>query len=73
MRRLLATIDAPIWLLCRHGFTREFAAPMRSNNRDHWGDATRAIHSGEEKHGISAPITTPIARSRPSPFPARRR
>ena len=36
---------------------------MRSNNRDHWGDATRAIHSGEEKHGINAPITTPIARS----------
>jgi len=36
---------------------------MRSNNRDHWGDATRAIHSGEEKHGIGAPITTPIARS----------
>jgi methionine-gamma-lyase len=28
-----------------------------------WGDATRAIHSGESKHGIGAPVSTPIARS----------
>ena len=28
-----------------------------------WGDATRAIHSGEPKHGIAAPVSTPIARS----------
>jgi methionine-gamma-lyase len=29
----------------------------------HWGDATRAIHSGEEKHGVGVPVSTPIART----------
>jgi len=28
-----------------------------------WGDATRAIHSGESKHGVGVPVSTPIARS----------
>lgn len=28
-----------------------------------WSDATRAIHSGELKHGRNAPVTTPITRS----------
>ena len=28
-----------------------------------WGDATRAIHSGEDKHGVGAPVATPIART----------
>jgi len=28
-----------------------------------WRDATTAIHRGEEKHGIGAPVTTPIART----------
>src|SRR3984893_4012060 len=28
-----------------------------------WAIATRAIHSGETKHGISAPVTTPIVRT----------
>ncbi len=28
-----------------------------------WSDATRAIHGGERKHGVGAPISTPIARS----------
>ena len=28
-----------------------------------WSDATRAIHSGELKHGRNAPVTTPIIRS----------
>jgi len=28
-----------------------------------WGDATRAIHSGEEKHGLDAPVTTPVVRT----------
>src|ERR1700680_147278 len=26
-------------------------------------DATRAIHSGEWKHGLNAPVTTPIVRT----------
>jgi methionine-gamma-lyase len=28
-----------------------------------WADATLAIHAGEEKHGISGPVTTPILRT----------
>jgi len=28
-----------------------------------WGDATRAIHGGEWKHGQNAPVTTPIVRT----------
>ncbi len=28
-----------------------------------WGDSTRAIHSGEPKHGIGAPVATPIMRT----------
>jgi methionine-gamma-lyase len=31
---------------------------------DHaWGDATRAIHAGEAKHGVGVPVATPIART----------
>jgi len=29
----------------------------------HWGDATRAIHGGEDRHGVGAPVGTPIART----------
>ncbi len=29
----------------------------------HWGDATRAIHAGEKRHGVGAPVATPIAHS----------
>jgi len=29
----------------------------------HWADATRAVHSGEWKHGQNAPVTTPIVRT----------
>jgi len=28
-----------------------------------WADATRAVHSGEPKHGLNAPVTTPIVRT----------
>src|SRR6266700_6599589 len=28
-----------------------------------WADATRAIHSGESKRGLNAPVTTPIVRT----------
>jgi methionine-gamma-lyase len=28
-----------------------------------WRDATRAIHEGEEKHGVGAPVATPIIRT----------
>lgn len=28
-----------------------------------WGDATRAIHGGENKHGVGVPVTPPIVRS----------
>jgi len=36
---------------------------MKKPRRDAWRTATRAIHSGEEKHGIGAPVTTPIVRT----------
>lgn len=36
---------------------------MKKKSSNHWGDATRAIHVGEAKHGVGAPICTPIARS----------
>ena len=36
---------------------------MSSKNSNHWGDATRAIHVGEAKHGQGAPVTAPITRS----------
>lgn len=28
-----------------------------------WADGTRAVHSGEPKHGLNAPVTTPIVRT----------
>jgi methionine-gamma-lyase len=28
-----------------------------------WAPATRAIHSGEPKHGLNAPVTTPVVRA----------
>lgn len=36
---------------------------MKKDKRNAWRTATRAIHSGEEKHGVGAPVTTPITRS----------
>ncbi len=36
---------------------------MNKSRTSHWGDATRAIHAGEDRHGLNAPVTTPIARS----------
>jgi len=36
---------------------------MNKSRTSHWGDATRAIHAGEDRHGLDAPLTTPIARS----------
>jgi methionine-gamma-lyase len=36
---------------------------MNKSRTSHWGDATRAIHAGEDNHGRNAPVTTPIARS----------
>ena len=36
---------------------------MKKPRRDAWRTATRAIHGGEEKHGIGAPVTTPIVRT----------
>lgn len=35
---------------------------MKKDNRN-WRAATRAIHGGEEKHGVAVPVTTPIARA----------
>jgi methionine-gamma-lyase len=39
--------------------------PGRAGNerREKWADATRAIHVGEERHGLAGPVTTPIVRS----------
>jgi methionine-gamma-lyase len=28
-----------------------------------WGDSTQAIHGGEDRHGVGAPVATPIART----------
>ncbi|MBI3483537.1 MAG: aminotransferase class I/II-fold pyridoxal phosphate-dependent enzyme [Acidobacteria bacterium] len=36
---------------------------MKKDKRHAWRTATRAIHGGEEKHGIGAPVTTPITRT----------
>ncbi len=36
---------------------------MPKKRTSHWADATRAIHSGESKHGIGAPVSTPIVRA----------
>ncbi len=36
---------------------------MKKDKRNTWRTATRAIHGGEERHGMNAPVTTPIARS----------
>ncbi|MFZ0432607.1 MAG: PLP-dependent transferase, partial [Candidatus Acidiferrales bacterium] len=35
----------------------------KSNRKKSAGDATLAIHAGEEKSGMSAPVGTPIART----------
>ena len=35
--------------------------PKKTSSR--WADATLAIHSGEPKHGLDAPVATPIVRS----------
>ncbi len=36
---------------------------MKKDKRDAWRTATRAIHGGEERHGVSSPVTTPITRT----------
>jgi cystathionine beta-lyase/cystathionine gamma-synthase len=36
---------------------------MRKENASRWADATRAIHAGESKHGVNAPVATPILRT----------
>jgi methionine-gamma-lyase len=38
-------------------------SPSKPPARLTWRDATRAIHVGEEKHGVGAPVGTPIART----------
>jgi methionine-gamma-lyase len=35
--------------------------PKKSATR--WSDSTRAIHNGEPRHGLNAPVTTPIFRT----------
>lgn len=36
---------------------------MRTRDERDWGDATRAIHGGEQKHRVGVPVATPIART----------
>jgi methionine-gamma-lyase len=36
---------------------------MKPHNKQNWTDATRAIHAGESKPGVSGPVTAPIVRS----------
>ena len=43
---------------------REPARAMKKNNKKKsWGDATLAIHAGEEKFHVSAPVGTSVART----------
>jgi methionine-gamma-lyase len=36
---------------------------MAKQRTPRWSEATRAIHSGEEKHGRNGPVTTPVVRT----------
>src|SRR5258708_35976285 len=36
---------------------------MPKKSAPRWSDATRAVHSGEPRHGLNAPVTTPIVRT----------
>jgi methionine-gamma-lyase len=36
---------------------------MKDKKKKGWSDSTRAIHAGEEHHGIGGPVSTPIVRS----------
>lgn len=36
---------------------------MNHKPSNRWGDATRAIHAGEIRHGVGVPVCTPITRS----------
>src|ERR1700692_221097 len=36
---------------------------MAKKSAPRWSDATRAIHSGEPRHGLNVPVTTPIVRT----------
>jgi cystathionine beta-lyase/cystathionine gamma-synthase len=36
---------------------------MPKKSAPRWSDATRAIHSGESRHGLNSPVTTPIVRT----------
>src|SRR5258708_39405304 len=36
---------------------------MAKNQVPRCADATRAVHGGEWKHGLNAPVTTPIVRT----------
>lgn len=36
---------------------------MPKKTAPRWSDSTRAIHSGEPRHGLNAPVTTPIFRT----------
>jgi methionine-gamma-lyase len=36
---------------------------MKPHKKQNWTDATRAIHAGESKPGVSGPVTAPIVRS----------
>ena len=36
---------------------------MAKNQVSRCADATRAVHGGEWKHGLNAPVTTPIVRT----------
>src|SRR6266849_2150079 len=36
---------------------------MPKKSAPRWSNATRAVHSGESKRGLNAPVTTPIVRT----------
>ncbi len=36
---------------------------MPKQSAPRWSDATRAVHSGEPRHGLNVPVTTPIVRT----------
>ncbi len=42
---------------------------MKPPKTSPWGDATRAIHLGESRHGVGGPVAAPIVRSSTFTFP----
>ena len=60
--KLQARAAAKLALAARRGF-EHLPDIMKPTKKQNWTDATRAIHAGESKPGVSGPVTAPIVRS----------